>query len=116
MGGGHREPRPVASEAPILLPLAGEKNFIQPLFLQRFRVFPREAPGMGGARGSSGTDTNRKGPGEGRMAGTMATVSRTGVHVGAVVGGRETGQPEPLLAPLICYNFKAHCQASGPQS
>ena len=67
---------------------------------------------MGGARGSSRTDTNRKGPGEGRMAGTMATVSGTGVHVGAVIGGREMGQPEPLPAPLICCHFKAHCQAS----
>lgn len=32
------------------------------------------------------------------MAGTMATVSGTGVHVRAVVGGRGKGQLEPLPA------------------
>ena len=51
------------------------------LFLHRVHS-PREAPGAGGVTPQGSRDTNRKGPREGRMEGTMASVSGTGVHSG----------------------------------
>ena len=76
------------------------------LFLHRVHS-PREAPGAGGVTPQGSRDTNRKGPRGGRMEGTMASVSGTGVHSGHGEGqGAGAALPSHAQGPLVPSPFR----------